>query len=173
MKTITRPRKSVSERFWGRVDKSGGPEACWIWTGYTSRRPGHNYGTLQLPDGPALAHRLSYELHHGAIPAGKCVLHTCDNPPCVNPAHLWLGTLGDNNRDRARKGRNGDGGIGHPEARPRGERHHMTFLTEADVLVIRQEDAAGVPHRLLASRYQTSMQTIWRICRRVTWAHVP
>lgn len=109
----------IATRFWRKV-KRGPPDECWPWTG---RRGGRGYGRV----GSCGAHRLAWELTNGAIPAGLWVLHRCDNPPCVNPSHLWLGTHADNMADMRAKGRSarGDrhGSRLHPERRPRGERH--------------------------------------------------
>lgn len=92
----------LAERFWRRVDKSG---PCWIWTGAQGH---HGYGRIGIGghDGPTvLAHRVAWELSNGPVPEGLCVLHRCDNPPCVNPDHLFVGTQADNIRDCKEKGR--------------------------------------------------------------------
>lgn len=96
---------SVEERFWSKVDTSGTEEHpdCWEWTAY--RRP-TGYGHFRFRGKQWKAHRVAYTLIKGEIPEGQCVLHIeCDNPPCVNPAHLKTGTQADNMRDRDQKGR--------------------------------------------------------------------
>ncbi len=89
--------------FWGRVDRSGGSTACWPWS--SKRR----YGQVRMGGTSTQAHRHAWILTNGAIPDGMLALHKCDNPPCVNPAHLFLGTHLDNSLDRDRKGRGGHG----------------------------------------------------------------
>lgn len=94
-------RAPTSERFWRYVKKT---KKCWLWIG-TRQKPG--YGRLGLPGGKRVeyAHRLSWIIHKGPIPVGLKVLHTCDNPPCVRPSHLFLGTHEDNVADMWAKGR--------------------------------------------------------------------
>ena len=96
-----RPRKLNAETFAYFVDQTGD---CWVWRGDLT---GDGYGRFggHRPGISVLAHRLSWEMHVGPIPPGLDVLQRCDNPPCVNPAHLFLGTQADNNADRLRKGR--------------------------------------------------------------------
>jgi hypothetical protein len=100
-KIIIAPTARLAERFWGKVERT---DTCWLWRG--TRTP-NGYGQLRV--GPpwryALAHRVAYVLHHGPLPPGQVVAHTCDVRHCVNPAHLWLGTQADNLQDMARKGR--------------------------------------------------------------------
>lgn len=101
------------DRFWAKVDKSGD---CWVWTasvfrerlGYGKFQTGSNRGESRV----AYAHRVSWELHFGPIPNGLFVCHHCDNPPCVRPDHLFLGTAADNVRDMDRKGRDRHWGRG-------------------------------------------------------------
>ena len=102
---VRHPRKSIEERFWSRVDKLGENE-CWNWLGSKLRG---GYGNLNIDGGTFQAHRVSYILHFGEIPDGMLVCHTCDNPPCVNPKHLWLGTHLDNARDKVNKHRQAKG----------------------------------------------------------------
>jgi hypothetical protein len=92
----------LETRFWAKVEKTDG---CWLWVASTNKR---GYGQISRPaEGPALAHRVSWELHFGPIPADLFVCHHCDTPPCVRPAHLFLGTNEDNVRDMLAKGRGG------------------------------------------------------------------
>lgn len=98
---------TLASRFWAKVDIKG-PAECWEWTG--SRKPA-GYGEIYFGGGPALAHRVSVILD-GRDPAGHEVCHACDNPPCVNPAHLFLGSHEDNMRDAAAKGRTRSPGAG-------------------------------------------------------------
>jgi hypothetical protein len=86
-------------RFWRNVQKTAD---CWVWTG---ARSGAGYGQININDVLVFTHRFSWELHHGPIPDGLLVCHHCDNPPCCNPAHLFLGTPSDNMVDKIRKGR--------------------------------------------------------------------
>lgn len=102
----------AEKRFWPKVKKSS---LCWEWTGALT---GRGYGQMWMPGGKVKAHRLSWEIHRGSIPKGIYVLHDCDNPRCVNPHHLFLGTAKSNRLDAVLKGRNWKGKThcvrGHP-----------------------------------------------------------
>ena len=113
---------------------------------------GSGYGSLGLgyKKGHALAHRFSYEMHRGPIPAGLCVLHKCDVKTCVNPDHLFLGTLIDNNADMKRKGRNRGGGA-------------PAKITKAQVEEIRALLSAGVSHKKIAQRFGISPRPVENI----------
>lgn len=126
-------------QFWKRVDKSGGADACWVWTG---GREGGGYGQLSFRGTWVKAHRLSWEIHNGFPPGALCTLHRCDNPPCVNPAHLFLGTRADNNRDKAEKGR-----------ACKGERSVRSKLTDKAVREIRAMLAGGATTRATAAHF--------------------
>src|SRR5882672_11149425 len=110
-------RKPIEVRFWRKVNKDGPVHPtlgtqCWLWTASTQNG---GYGQIRTPTNDKRkllrANRLSWEIAFGPVPDGLFVLHHCDNPPCVNPDHLWLGTKADNNNDRSRKGRNGIRGL--------------------------------------------------------------
>lgn len=99
-----RTRRPLEQRFWPKVDRSGGSDACWTWTASL-----HTNGYGQIGSGgrgrPLLAHRVAWELFCGAIPVGMVVCHRCDNHLCCNPSHLFIGTQAENLEDMTRKGR--------------------------------------------------------------------
>ena len=102
------PDKTI-ERFWAKVNRMTG-SSCWVWTGGTRGDGGQRYGKITVKGRAISAHRFSYELHNGTIPGtpgahGSCVCHRCDNPLCVNPAHLFLGSHLENMQDKKAKGR--------------------------------------------------------------------
>jgi len=149
---------TLIERFWRRVRKT---KTCWLWTGPKIR---NGYGQLGDGDGGYVkAHRYSWEFRYGPIPDGMFVLHTCDNPSCVRPDHLFLGTAADNNEDARLKGR-----LAHSE------RNGNAKLTAAIVTAMRAEYAAGgVFVRELAEKYNVSSSTADHAIRRITWQYVP
>ncbi len=167
---------TLEERFWSKVTKT---HSCWLWTG---AKKIDGYGQFGVLNKTQQAHRVSWELHYSPIPPGLHVLHRCDNPPCVNPAHLFLGTNADNVKDRIEKGRTATGNHGgrvfgdrngartHPETRARGDRHGCAKLTAREVFEIRQVYAEGsVSRQHLAERFGVSRGTIGHIVTGHTW----
>lgn len=156
---------TLEERFWAKVDKQG-PDECWEWRSSLNSK---GYGRISMGKTDQMfAHRLSYELHFGPIPDGLLVCHRCDNPPCVNPSHLFTGTRSDNMLDCSQKGRHG--ARQHPERLSRGINRPAAKLTNAAVVEIRK--ASGT-HREIASRFSISHGVVGRIRRRKIWTHVP
>jgi hypothetical protein len=144
------------DRFWMYVQKTDG---CWLWTG---ARQQSGYGLLKWGDKYQRAHRLSWFIHHGELPPSNVfVCHTCDVPACVNPEHLFLGTADDNNKDRARKGRNNS---------PRGERHGRAKLSRGDVTRLRESFAQGERSaKELALQFSISLSQVYRILNGQKW----
>lgn len=158
MPYISRP---VEERFWEKVQKSDG---CWIWTGCTS---GDGYGAIKDVGGKKQisTHRLSWKLHNGSeIPQGMMICHSCDNPVCVNPSHLWLGTPDDNMKDRDRKGRH---------VPCKGQKNGNTVLTKASVIEMRLlMDKDIITDKGAAELYGISRRHACQIRHRVRWKHI-
>lgn len=130
---------------------------CWLWTRSLNSR---GYGIVYIAGKHVRAHRAMWELAHGPIPQGLHVLHHCDTPSCVNPAHLFLGTHQDNMIDKVAKGRHN---------MPHGERNHRSKLTEAFVKEIR---ASTERSEVLAQRFSVTRQAIHWVRIRKNWAHV-
>lgn len=155
--------RPAEERFWNKVDRSGGPDACWPWLAALN---GIGYGVFGLPrrgSGNIGAHRFAYELLNGPIPAGLFVCHRCDVRHCCNPRHLFLGTNSDNMRDCARKGRC------HP-----GEQNAAAKMTAEQVQAMRALHADGnTMIKDIAAQFGLSPSATHNIIRRKTWQHVP
>ena len=160
--------KAILERFWEKVNKTEG--GCWLWTGAISRNGYGNMGCkIDEKQRSVQAHRLSWFLHLGEIPTGLCVCHHCDTPSCVNPDHLFLGTMKDNMQDAQRKGR-----MSNSCGQLRGEAHYRSKLTATNVVEIRTRYRPTiVTMPMLASEYGVSRSTIKAVVRRENWKHLP
>lgn len=151
-------RVDFVERFWSYVNVSS-PSSCWEWTGHKS----HGYGMLAVNRKKYAAHRVSYEMANGLILDNLQVCHHCDNPSCVNPDHLFLGTNSDNVADCISKGR-----------QTRGSSHPVAKLTEQQVLDIRTKYASGLfLQREIAAEYGITQDNVSYIIHRKTWKHIP
>lgn len=130
---------------------------CLVW-----RRPGGGrYGQVRQDGKFVYVHRLAYTLSVGPIPPGMCVCHRCDNPRCIRPDHLFLGTDADNTRDKVMKGR-----------QSRGESHGTAVLRSADVQAIRGEVARGRSQRAVAKQFGVGQMQVSRIVRGQRWGHL-
>lgn len=160
------------ERFWSKVNKNGpiqkhcpelGP--CWIWK--ASKVAGYGQiGRWKLNDTPMRSHRASWILHFGPIPKTHFVCHKCDNPSCVNPGHLFLGTPKDNTLDMMKKGRFVEG------VRYKGSKNGNSVLTVAKVLQIRNLRLAGFSQQEISNKFSVAQTTISAVLRRETWKHI-
>lgn len=171
-------RASLADRFWRRIDKPADPDACWLWPGQLHSK---GYGLC----GKSYAHRVSYVLHHGPVPEGLMVCHSCDvrHPVgdttyrrCCNPLHLWVGSAKQNSEDMVAKGRQPAGerhmSKTHPEAVHAGEDHHWSKLTADKVRELRALIAQGVDHEALAQRFGISRRSVRDIRDRKSWKRV-
>lgn len=163
------------DRFWSKVDKRS---SCWLWTA-SRRHKGYGAFVWASSSGQIVqgrAHRFSWIIHNGEIPDGLCVLHKCDNPLCVNPAHLFLGSKAENNADMVAKGRHVKGGsklksLGLLGRYERGENHHAAKLNHDLVRKIRKEKAF-LSYSKLSAKYGISVGPLHRIVTRKAWSHV-
>lgn len=150
-------RRPIEARLWERIQITPG---CWNWTGPNDR--GYGYLRRGNKHQPRIsAHRLSWELNVGPIPDGLFVCHHCDNPSCIRPDHLFLGTSADNSSDAVRKGR-----------RPTGEQHHNARLTAEQVREIRRRFNDGATTAQLGRAFGVTRQNIRFIVTGKSWRTV-
>lgn len=150
--------RPLTDRFWNKVQRTTG---CWLWRGTIT--PG-GYGTIHREgrgSSRVQAHIVSWELHKGAVPAGRFVLHRCDERRCVNPEHLFLGTHEDNMRDMVEKGR-----------QARGSRVNASRLNEEQVRAIRAAHTTGTTAASLARTYGVTPHAVALIVHGVVWKHL-
>ena len=157
--------KPTAERLFSWVTKT---DTCWLWIG---RRNNNGYGLIgmrvtSMKWRTDLAHRVSWSIVNGPIPAKMCILHRCDTPLCVRPDHLFLGTQQENLADMRLKGR-ARYGVSLGESHPRAK------LKETDVIIIRQRASAGESGASIARSFNMDQYTIRDVINRSHWKHVP
>lgn len=149
--------ESLARTFWDHV-VTGNTNECWEWRG-SQKGPGYGYFTARGK--PYYAHRASWEIHNGPIPTGMFVCHRCDNPACVNPAHLFIETHEGNVADKVAKNR-----------QPKGGQHNNAKISELDVIEIRRLHKSGLSQRAIAEAKKISASQVNRIILRKSWGHV-
>lgn len=150
--------RKIEDRFWEKVNKKKG---CWLWKAGIGL---DGYAKFGINGKTIHAHRVSYELTYGCIPIGLCVCHKCDNPKCVNPDHLFIGTVQDNINDRVRKNRT---------AIQSGEKNGMSRLKEKDIITIRKLFFIDkIKQGEIAKLFFISNQHVSRIINHLKWKHI-
>ena len=148
---------TISDRFWSKVDRSAGPDACWPWIAGCFNT---GYGAFSIYGSNRLAHVCAWYFTYGEWPTQN-ILHRCDNRPCCNPKCLFQGTSFDNSRDMVSKNRSAIG-----------ERHGSAKLTDSKVRKIRRLYTKGWTQNRLAQRYGVHQTVIGDIVRGLTWTHI-
>ena len=157
--------RDVKERFESKVKKT---ETCWIWMAGISK---DGYGRFRFGKSKARAHRVSYLIYKGNIPPGMLIMHSCDNPKCVNPEHLSIGTTKDNTDDMYNKGRGPDFCAAVKSRRSyKGENHPIAKLSETQAKIIIKDTRT---HSVIAKDYGVTRATISHLKRGLTWLHLP
>jgi hypothetical protein len=133
------------------------PSGCWVWTGTLNH---HNYGIVRIGEKRLRVHRVMWALKNGTPAPGVKLLHSCDNPPCCNPSHVFPGTQADNMRDMQAKGR-----------KPIGSKCPWSILNDATVVEIRRRKLAGASARALAVEFAVSESAVYKIAQGTRWKH--
>lgn len=155
---------NLQKKFWGKVIKTND---CWEWKGFRTKR---GYGVFYFNWGQCIASRMAFAITNGPIPKGLMVCHKCDNPPCCNPSHLFLGTHEENQKDKANKKRSA--ASVHPK-KYRGEMNGFSILQKHEVLEIRSLHSSGsLKMPAIAKRYNVSYHAVYDIIRRKNWKHI-
>lgn len=149
---------TIEERFWMKVDKTPNSKGCWNWTGFRHR----GYGDFRNGAKMVRAHRYSYELNVSLIPEGMNILHSCDNPSCVNPDHLTPGTQLENVTDMMNKGR---------KIPAHGSRNAWAKLSEDGVRIIRR-NLGNLTDREFAEIFNVKASIINKVKHYKSWTHV-
>lgn len=155
-------------KFWTKVNIARHDE-CWLWTAATES---NGYGRIKINGKNESSHRISYAIFNGGVPKGLAICHSCDVRNCVNPRHLWCGTLEDNNRDMCDKGRNS---VNHLRFRIYGDPMALITsakLSESEVRKIREEFSGGVTVAELAVKFNVGKSSIYRAVKNKAWKHI-
>lgn len=168
-------KKKDQIRFWSKAQLTANPETCWEW-GAAKDKKGYGRFSLNFKE-KYMAHRMAYFLHNKKPIGNLLVCHNCDNPGCINPNHLFLGTHADNFNDMKKKGRSCKGerhrNQKYPEKRQRGETNGASVLNDGQVLAIRQEYSTGsFMIKEVAHKYGVSATATSQIIHRKTWKHI-
>lgn len=164
---MSNPYEHLKDRFWLKV-QIGHDKDCWNWTGALKDKSKKNnqYGSFRVSRTKSEgAHRVAFILTNGPIPTGLFVCHSCDNPKCCNPSHLWLGTNGENMKDAFDKNRK-------TVPNNTGERHGLSKLTVIEVRQIKNEPRKHGYIPMLANKFNVSRSTISAIRNGTRWGHV-
>lgn len=153
-----RPIAPLADRVAELTQHTDDEDGCWLWLG---RLDDDGYGSIGEAGKTLLAHRAAYIVEHGAIPDGMNVCHRCDNPPCVRPKHLFLGTQAENIADMIAKGR-----------MPTGAQRPNAKLNEAEVRSIRRLAEKGLSHRAIAEQVGVSRSLVTMVASGERWGHV-
>jgi len=154
---IVAQKGNTPDIFWSGVNIKS-PDECWEWMGYKDKG---GYGNISIRNYPTRTHRYAWELSYGFIPENMCVCHFCDNPPCCNPRHLWLGTINDNTQDMIKKGR---------KVSSKGESNGFSKLSEIQVLEIRRLYSMGKYSQTeLAKMFEVTKSNIECIVHYKSW----
>lgn len=164
----------IMRHFWSKVDTSGD---CWTWQRYRCRK---GYGIVRIEGQLQKAHRVAWMMTRGPIPDGMQICHHCDNPPCVRPDHLFLGSQSDNSKDMGSKGRHWlqkqperSLFVRQPTIKPRGTQNRHAKLTDEQVREIRKvHTEKRVSRRQIARMFNVSETTVRRVVNRELWKHV-
>lgn len=155
--------EAVTTAFWKKVAITANPDSCWNWTGAKKEQ---GYGIMSINHSIYKAHRISYFLNSGIRPDALFVCHSCDNPLCVNPNHLFLGTHTENMSDMVAKGRADISG------KAKGEKCGRSKLTETQVLEIRKLYSTGVEQSEICRQFSIAQASVSLIVNRINWKHI-
>ena len=150
----------VEARFWAKVDRSGGPDACWPWMAYCHRNGHGLVKVTNISKSPLFAHRLGYIIQTGKDPGAALLRHTCDNAPCCNAKHLIEGTHLENMQDMVERNRSA-----------KGERNGNVKLEEEQVRAIKALPPS-IPNARVAKLFGVSASAVQQIRANLTWKHI-